>query len=386
VEGYCGSEPILSVACIGFGPGDATIGVGAEGVGNDSLFNFQNAGIGRIEGIYAEAPLKGTFVWNSHAFNITDVPGKLDIWVNLEFAAPEEQTYQLRRFSAAFAQFGIDVPPFATRQYCAHHVVPSQAHVLELSSHNHKRGKRFEVWIGRFACAGGPNDGAACSPLEIAGGLPHPERCAGAPCIAFERPAAGDCNGDLTVTVDELVTGINVSLGATEVQACAHFDIDTNGRVSIDELVTGVNALLHPHLRHPQDSLIYVSLTYADPTVTRFDPPMTLAASDSSDAERTLTYCSIYDNGYTDPTTVKRQSTSPLPSQGFAGGGPCEVTTGCTAGRVREPCSGETSAQRDASCDSSPGAGDGECDGCMLRFGTTTEDEMFILLGAYYID
>ena len=37
-----------------------------------------------------------------------------------------------------------------------------------------------------------------------------------------------------------------------------------------------------------------------------------------------------------------------------------------------------------AACDTVPGAGDGECDACPVAFGTTTEDEMFILLGAYF--
>jgi hypothetical protein len=41
------------------------------------------AGLGSSPGVYAEAPLRGTLVWNSHAYNVTDKPGKLDIWVNL---------------------------------------------------------------------------------------------------------------------------------------------------------------------------------------------------------------------------------------------------------------------------------------------------------------
>ena len=69
-----------AVGCIGYGPGDASIGFG-----NDSLFNTMAAGLGSVEGVYDEAPLKGMLVWNSHAFNVTDQPGKLDIWVNLDF-------------------------------------------------------------------------------------------------------------------------------------------------------------------------------------------------------------------------------------------------------------------------------------------------------------
>ena len=53
------------------------------------------------------------------------------------------------------------------------------------------------------------------------------------------------------------------------------------------------------------------------------------------------------------------------------------------AGRVGEPCAGSSISQRDRSCDSSPGAGDGDCDACPVGFGTTTDDEMFVLAGSY---
>ena len=44
-----------------------------------------------------------------------------------------------------------------------------------------------------------------------------------------------------------------------------------------------------------------------------------------------------------------------------------------------EPCGGF-----DDRCASRQDAGDGVCDACPLRGGVTTDDEMFILLGAYY--
>jgi hypothetical protein len=379
-DGVCGSQPKGAVGCIGYGPGDASIGVG-----NDSLFNTMAAGLGGVDGIYAEAPLKGMLVWNSHAFNTTEQPAKLDIWVNLEFAAPEDQRHELQRFTEIVVQFGLDVPPFLTREMCSHYEVPGRAHLLELSSHNHKRGKRFQIWEGRFACAGGAGNGKPCSPDGPDPGLPHPDPCAGAPCIAIEPPAAGDCNADLQVSVNELVTGVGIALDTTDMSMCPRFDIDTDDRVSVDELVTGVHALLHPSLRDPDDSLLYTSVSYADPAVARFDPPRMIAPVVSSAVERTLTYCSLYDNGFTDPSEVKRRSTSPATTGGFPGG-PCAVPTGCTAGRVGEACGSGSEAERDASCDTASGAGDGECDACTVRFGTTTEDEMFILLGAFYSD
>ena len=54
----------------------------------------------------------------------------------------------------------------------------------------------------------------------------------------------------------------------------------------------------------------------------------------------------------------------------------------CTAGKVGASCSGEND---DRSCDSSSGAGDGQCDACTLTGGVSTEDEMFILLGSLYV-
>ena len=36
-----------------------------------------------------------------------------------------------------------------------------------------------------------------------------------------------------------------------------------------------------------------------------------MGATYSTPAERSLTFCTLYDNGYTDPATVKRKSTSP---------------------------------------------------------------------------
>jgi hypothetical protein len=134
--------------------------------------------------------------------------------------------------------------------------------------------------------------------------------------------------------------------------------------------------------REAGESLMYTSLIYNDPVVLRFDPPLKFSGSD---ATRTLTYCALYDNGFTDPATVKRQSTSPLPPFAAPGfGGPCAVPTHCVAGRLREPCSGRTETQRHAACDSSPGTGDGFCDACLLTGGVTTGDEMFVMLASYY--
>jgi hypothetical protein len=370
-DGVCASRPAPAVGCIGFGPGDASIGFG-----NDSLFNTMAAGLGALPGVYAEAPLRGMLVWNSHAFNVTDSAGKLDIWVNLVFAAPEEQLHPLQRFTDVFESFKLNVPAFGAQDLCARFVVPPGASIIELSSHNHKRGKRFQIWQGAYGCDGGPNAGGVCSPLGVESGLGVADPCPHARCVSKNLPRVGDCDGDEQVTVAELTRGVAIALGVQPAATCSPFDGNADGLVTVDEIVAAVEVALHPQ-RDPQQSLLYTSLTYADPVVVKLDPPLQLGGAGSSDAARTLTYCSLYDNGVIDAAAVKRRSTSPLPTAGFPGG-PCRLPTGCTAGRVGDACN------NDAACDTLPGSGDGDCDACPVVFGTTTEDEMFILLGAYF--
>ncbi len=55
---------------------------------------------------------------------------------------------------------------------------------------------------------------------------------------------AGDCDGGGTVTVDELLTGVNIALGVRSPSDCESFDSDRSGTVTIDELLTAVNNAL----------------------------------------------------------------------------------------------------------------------------------------------
>jgi cysteine-rich repeat protein len=114
------------------------------------------------------------------------------------------------------------------------------------------------------------------------------------------------------------------------------------------------------------ESPIYSSTEYSDPVKLRFDPPRVLASG--SAGARTYKYCAVYDNGASDPATVKRRSVTGC------------VGTHCFGGvREGQPCND------DRVCDSSPGAGDGACDACPVVGGDTSEDEMLILLGAYFL-
>jgi hypothetical protein len=347
--GICASPPVPAVACIGYGPGDAGIGTGEQSLFNTMGTSLADGGAG----VYDEAPLQGILVWNSHAFNVTDQPAGLDMWINFAFAAPDEQRTPLRRFVDISALFNMHVPPYGTEEICNHHVLDAGTTLLDLTSHTHWRGRRFRVFDGAFGCAGGPHSGAACSPYGVDPGLPTPDICRGAPCTAPQTPRAGDCNADLRVDVNELVIGVGIALGDTAVDGCPRFDADGSGTVTIDELLAAVGAALGPTLRDPDASLLYTSITYADPLVLTFQPPRTFGAQ-LLPAERTLTYCALYDNGFSDPA--------------------------CAEGQVERPCS------RDAQCDTQPGAGDGACDACTVGFGVSTDDEMFVLVGSYVRD
>jgi len=56
-------------------------------------------------------------------------------------------------------------------------------------------------------------------------------------------PCAGDCSGDGTVAINELVLGVGAASDGN-VGACPAFDLDVDGVIRIDELISGVNDAL----------------------------------------------------------------------------------------------------------------------------------------------
>jgi hypothetical protein len=56
---------------------------------------------------------------------------------------------------------------------------------------------------------------------------------------------AGDCSDDETVTVDELVRGIDVALGGEPIDDCPLVDGNGDGSVSISELVAAVDSAVN---------------------------------------------------------------------------------------------------------------------------------------------
>ncbi len=135
----------------------------------------------------------------------------------------------------------------------------------------------------------------------------------------------------------------------------------------------------------PDGTRIYESFVYNDPLDKDFDPPIVFDSPDP--AERTITFCALYNNGRNpdgSPNVEEVTRYSRLPQSVFIPGVPgrCRPVACVNEGMIGEPCNGEDD---DAACDTSPGAGDGWCDACRITGGESTENEMFLPLGGYYV-
>lgn len=241
-------------------------------------------------GVYSILPLDGFVAWNSHAFNLTTKDTTIDQWVNLIFAPREEQIWPQRQiFDTSQIYSMTAVAPFTSKEICMTFSVPRYAQLMTLSSHMHKRGKLFRVWLP-------PN----------------------APC---------------------------------------------------DSGVIGCSP--------PTRDSDYQSRIYNDPVYTSYDPP--LEYDDVGIESRTFTACAVYDNGATDPLEVKRESTKPNTPTCVLSGAACGCSTSSRVCLFGD--------NQGASCDGDDtvcGSG-GLCDACPLRGGITTDDEMFIPLGSYFV-
>jgi hypothetical protein len=59
-----------------------------------------------------------------------------------------------------------------------------------------------------------------------------------------EVACAGDCNGNHVVTVDELLTIVDIALGNADLTNCDKGDVNHDQQVTIDEILAAVTAAL----------------------------------------------------------------------------------------------------------------------------------------------
>ncbi|MGB5811657.1 MAG: hypothetical protein WBG86_14060 [Polyangiales bacterium] len=129
----------------------------------------------------------------------------------------------------------------------------------------------------------------------------------------------------------------------------------------------------------------YRSFTYQDPLYQRFDDENNLTILDSPDVnDRTFRYCAIWDNGATDPMEVRRHSERP-------DAGTCSFGVfsafikGCGCDPEERACLGGDNQGMTCNGDDSVCGEGGVCDACPVWGGVTTEEEMFGILGAFYV-
>ncbi|MGD0946648.1 MAG: dockerin type I domain-containing protein [Candidatus Binatia bacterium] len=62
---------------------------------------------------------------------------------------------------------------------------------------------------------------------------------------------AGDCGGDGQVTIDDILTIVNIALGNTTLCACEAGDVNGDGQITVDEILTAVNNALNGCVQGP---------------------------------------------------------------------------------------------------------------------------------------
>ncbi len=86
---------------------------------------------------------------------------------------------------------------------------------------------------------------ATPTPTETPAHTPTPSATQAPTATLTATPAcAGDCDASGEVTVDEILTLVNIALGNTPIASCAAGDRNRDGTITVDEILSAVNAAL----------------------------------------------------------------------------------------------------------------------------------------------
>lgn len=141
-----------SLACLTFGPPDFTdvnSAITGGGGSNSPQVGGSQQPFARTaypDGVFGIYPTEGVWVWNSHAFNLTDEATYNQQWLNVYFAPPTDRVYPIQGVFDADDIFIQDVPPFEQREYCRTITFGIGTRLFELSSHTHSRARLFRTW------------------------------------------------------------------------------------------------------------------------------------------------------------------------------------------------------------------------------------------------
>jgi hypothetical protein len=84
---------------------------------------------------------------------------------------------------------------------------------------------------------------AAFSPSGLQ--VPYVVGVGGAITVSLVEPCVGDCDGNGQVTVDEVLTMVNIALGNADISTCTAGDANADGQITVNEILTAVNNALN---------------------------------------------------------------------------------------------------------------------------------------------
>jgi len=150
-DGGCAGKVESTIACLNYGPPDYG-NLDLDGAGTDnapSIGGSQQPVSSNIypPQVFTTLPVKGTIVWNSHAFNLTSQLASNQQWLNLYFAyGVDSSWHQVRGIFDSADIFVENVAPFQKHEYCRTITFQPGTRLFQFSSHTHKRGELFRIW------------------------------------------------------------------------------------------------------------------------------------------------------------------------------------------------------------------------------------------------
>jgi hypothetical protein len=168
--GQCyGAVKNPSLACINYGPDDFSASITGNGSSTAPTVGGSQQPFARNvfpNDVYRILPAEHVMVWNSHAFNLYDVPTTNEQYWNIYFFDPPDERLFARGIFEAQDIFIQNVPPFQEREYCRTTTMPIGTRMIDLSSHVHERGRLFRTWGPPIANACSSRNDPSCKPED----------------------------------------------------------------------------------------------------------------------------------------------------------------------------------------------------------------------------
>jgi hypothetical protein len=87
--------------------------------------------------------------------------------------------------------------------------------------------------------------GAATAPSPTPSATAEPSTPTPTSTPTPSEACVGDCHNDGHVTVDDILTMVNIALGTAEISECDAGDANNDGQITVDEILTAVNNALN---------------------------------------------------------------------------------------------------------------------------------------------